>query len=184
MPVKSRLTPEMLFGAALSVGKRDRTYKAVNAALWRMYHLKVGRTAYWKGMKDWGIAERVEEAARQGGQQAVANALAAEHLGELRSQVDGLNQVETIVGRLLKKAEATLEQVELLPSIENVGEVLGLAQNLMRTASDVRKDMADLTTGLAAEKLAAEPDNEETATPADDNVVDWEAAAERYKTKT
>lgn len=177
MGVKSRLTEKMLRTAVFNVDPARRTWKTVNAELMHLFGVSIGRTVYTQRMKGWEILAEVKEGVRREAQEAVAKALVGEAMDGLRSQIGGLNRVEDVIGKMLDKAEATLEGVTLEPSLEGVGEALIQVQNLMRTSTLVRKDMADVETALGGRKKSEAVD----PTEAGDNIVSFEEEAERYK---
>lgn len=165
MSYAPRVTQQMLVAAYLNCDPTDRTYAMVSAELERRFGVTLGRTVFKQRLKEWNIADEVAKLGRHEAQQAVANALVGEDRAKLNSQIGSLNHAEAITGKLLQMAEELLEKTTLAEDLDTAAQALTIAQDLMKTSSMIRKDMADIQEGLPAEKKPDDLTNVVAMTP-------------------
>lgn len=138
----------MLTAAYLNVDPGNRTYPAVSAELERLFGSTLGRTMYKQRLREWDIHAKVVKLRRHEAQAAVASAMVGEEIAKLNSQIGSLNQAEGIIGKLLAKAADVLDAATLDEDLDTAAQALTIAQDLMKTSSAIRKDMADIQEGL------------------------------------
>jgi hypothetical protein len=147
--------------------------RAINEALRRAYGVTLDRTQIWR--KTQALLGPVRSGAETKALQAVAESMRDMEIGELRGQIETCNQAQDTISRLLTRANALLERIEVVkPS--DVLSMVATAGKLMEQDAIVREKMA----AIKAKEAASEPSAAGAWPPQGDFNIDLKTLVQVY----
>jgi hypothetical protein len=150
MAAERKLTESMLMQVA-SVISPSRDLKRIAHEIERRFGVEVHRSTLSKRLSEWDIFAEVEKRARSETKQAVAKSLAGVAIAELCSGIESLNKADSVIELLLDKATTAVERMEA-EDLGDVGKLVGMAERLLRVATEARLGMAEIKTKLPPEQ--------------------------------